>query len=67
MIRRLSICAMACVLAAFLSAPTSAALSAGQKMAAETWVKQFSAAEFDARQKAVENLIELGPDVVPEE
>ena len=65
MTRRLTRVALAVLLIASSSAPVFAALSAGQKMAAEVWIKQFAAAEFDVRQKAVDNLIGLGPDVVP--
>ncbi len=45
--------------------PAQADLTAGQKMAVEALVKQFTAADFDARQKAVDRLIEMGVDVAP--
>jgi hypothetical protein len=54
-----------CVAMAWLCVPAHAALTAGQKMAAETLIKQFSAPEFAARQAAVEKVIALGPDVLP--
>jgi len=53
------------ILLLLASARSDAALTAGQKMAAEALIKQFSAAEFDTRQKAVDRLVELGPDVIP--
>jgi hypothetical protein len=46
-------------------APVDAELTAGQKTAAEALIKQFSAAEFDLRQQAVDKLVALGPDVAP--
>lgn len=39
-------------------------LTPGQKQAVQALIGQFEAAEFDQRQKAVERLVELGPDVV---
>jgi len=42
-----------------------AELTPGQKLAVEALIKQFGAKEFTVRQKAVERLIEIGPDVVP--
>ena len=48
-----------------VSGTVFAELTAGQKMAAEVFVKQFSAPDFDARQKAVDRLVEFGPDVAP--
>jgi hypothetical protein len=54
----------------FLSATVAdknvcATLSAGQKLAVEALIKDFGSKEFAVRQKAVDRLIELGPDVVP--
>lgn len=43
----------------------AADLSPGQKLAVEALIKQFGAREFTRRHKAVERLIEIGPDVVP--
>ncbi len=65
MVRRLMLVSLALLLAAAMSAPASAALSAGQRMAVDALIKQFSAADFDQRQKAVDRLIEIGPDVAP--
>jgi hypothetical protein len=48
-----------------MCAGAEAALTAGQRMAAEALIKQFSAAEFDLRQQAVDKLVALGPDVIP--
>ena len=48
-----------------VSTSLSAVLTPGQKMAAEALVKQFGAADFDTRQKAVDRLVEMGPDVAP--
>lgn len=58
---------LAVVLAALmgLSVPASAALSAGQKLAAEALVKQFSHRDFAVREQAVNRLVALGVDVVP--
>ena len=50
---------------ALLVPAASAALTAAQKMAVESFIKQFSAPEFDARQKAVDALVAMGPDVIP--
>ena len=55
---------VACAAAAWC-VPSQAALTAGQKMAAEALIKQFSAPEFETRQKAVDRLVELGVDVIP--
>ena len=52
----------ACVLAGGL---VHAELAPAQKTAADALIKQFSAPEFDARQKAVDALVAMGPDVVP--
>jgi len=40
-------------------------LTAGEKLAVEALIKQFSATGFADRQKATERLIEMGPKVVP--
>ena len=42
-----------------------AALSAGEKLAAEMLVRQLTDPEFKARESAVQGLVALGPDVVP--
>lgn len=60
--RRIAVLAFA---ALAFSASAPAALSPGQKMAADALIKQFSAAEFDVRQKAVDALVALGPDAAP--
>ena len=48
-----------------LSVPASAELTAGQKMAAEALIRQFSHRDFAVREQAVNRLVALGPDVVP--
>ena len=57
--------AMCLALTGLLAQAASAALTPEQKTAAEALIKQFSAAEFDARQKAVDALIAMGPTVAP--
>jgi len=57
--------ACAAVVALAWCAGAQAELTAGQKLAAETLIKDFSAKEFAVRQQAVDKLIALGPDVVP--
>ncbi len=56
---------MALAAALCVSASVCAALAPGQKMAVEALIKQFAAPEFETRQKAVDRLVEMGPDVVP--
>ena len=64
MVKKLMWIVAACAAVA-MSASAFAALTPGQKMAAEALIKQFGAAEFDVRQKAVDRLVELGADVIP--
>ena len=47
------------------AASASAELTPKETREAEAVIKQFSAREFAARQKAVEDLIKMGPDVLP--
>ena len=60
--KRIPICLL---LAALIPAAADAALAPEQKAAAEGFIRQFSAPEFEARQKAVDGLVALGADVVP--
>ena len=64
MIRRLTlITAVLLALSGVASAQDE--LTAGEKLAIESIIKQFSLRSFAARQKATERLIEMGPKVVP--
>ncbi len=55
----------ASVIAFVASTAARAELTPEQTTTAQECVKQFSAREFDVRQKAVEKLVRLGPNVVP--
>ena len=58
----------ALILCAFLlalGATASAELTPEQKKRAESLIAQFPAPEFATRQKAVEELVKMGPDVLP--
>jgi len=55
--------AFAALLASAATAPGE--LTLAQKKAAETLITQFSAREFAVRQKAVDDLVKIGPDVLP--
>jgi hypothetical protein len=59
------VCLVMAAVAAFVSASAFGALTPGQKMAAETIIKDFSSKDFDVRQKAVDRLIAIGADVAP--
>ena len=63
--RRTILLAVLLALLMGLSVPASAALSAGQKLAAEALIKQFSHRDFAVREQAVTRLVALGVDVVP--
>jgi hypothetical protein len=61
-----SITALAAAAAVLWLAPRGeAALAGDQVKQVEALIRQFAAKEFDTRQRAVEKLVELGPDVVP--
>ena len=62
--KRLIVC-IAAITCAMWPGFAPGALTSGQKMAAEALLKQFNAPDFDTRQKAVDRLVELGPDVAP--
>jgi len=48
-----------------VSAPALAELTPGQKLAAEALIKQFESRQFAKRQKAVDDLVKMGPEVLP--
>ncbi|HUV39017.1 MAG TPA: hypothetical protein VMY39_05355, partial [Planctomycetota bacterium] len=56
---------LAAVLASAGSVLAADELSAGEKLAVESLIKQFQQRSFADRQKATERLIELGPKVLP--
>jgi len=64
MMGRLAAWAACVVTLAAAGGMCAAELTPGQKLAADALIQQLGAKEFAARQKAVERLIELGPDVV---
>lgn len=52
-------------LSGLLASFASAALTPEQRAAADAFIRQFAAAEFGTRQKAVDGLVALGPDAAP--
>ena len=56
---------MAVLTTAFLVSSLRADLTPEQTKHAEALIAQFTSPEFAVRQKAVEELIKMGPDVLP--